>query len=330
MPDSQMTRPRVLVTERMDPIGVETLAREADVVELYATPGARLEDHLADVDAIVVRILRITGEHIRTASRLKVIGKHGIGVDNVDLAAATGRGIPVVFTPGSNAEAVAEHALLLMLMLARRVEPLVALARAGRFDEGRGVAPGLELLGKTLGLIGVGRIGGRLGEICRLAFGMRVLGYDPHVSPARSAELGVELTSDVESVLRQADFVSIHAPLTPETHHVVGAAGLRQMKPTAFLINCARGGLVDEAALAEALRAGVIAGAGIDVFAEEPPPTDHPLFSIPSCIVTPHVAGGSLEARVETARMVAEEVLCVLRGESPRHPVNPEVLAVRR
>jgi D-3-phosphoglycerate dehydrogenase len=321
-------RPRVIVIERMDPLGPELLKRGADVVELYDRPGETLEQHLPEADGLVVRIARITAERIAMAPRLKVIGKHGIGVDNVDLDAATRRGIHVVFTPGSNQEAVAEHTLLLMLMLARRVEELAALSRAGRFQDGRDVPPGTDLLGKTLGLVGMGRIGGRLAEIGRAAFRMRVLAFDPYADAARAGQLGVALVPTIEPVLRESDFVSIHAPLTAETRHIVAAPQLALMKSSAFLINCARGGLVDEAALAAALEAGTIAGAGIDVWAEEPPPADHPLLREPRCIVTPHVAGGSVEARRETARMVAEETLRVLRGEPPRHTYNPQLSGV--
>jgi D-3-phosphoglycerate dehydrogenase len=316
------------VIERMDPLGPELLKREADVVELYDRPGETLEQHLPEADGLVVRISRITAERMAIAPRLKVIGKHGIGVDNIDLDAATRRGIHVVFTPGSNQEAVAEHTLLLMLMLARRVEELVALSRGARFQDGRDVPPGIDLLGRTLGLVGMGRIGGRLAEICRAAFRMRVLAFDPYADPARAGQLGVELSPTIEPVLRESDFVSIHAPLTAETRHIVAAPQLAAMKSSAFLVNCARGGLVDEAALADALRAGTIAGAGIDVWAEEPPPADHPLLHEPRCIVTPHVAGGSVEARRETARMVAEETLRVLRGEAPRHSYNPQLSGV--
>jgi D-3-phosphoglycerate dehydrogenase len=322
-------RPRVIVVERMDPLGPELLKREADVIELYDRPGETLEQHLPDADGLVVRIAKITPERIALAPNLKVIGKHGIGVDNIDLAAATARGVHVVFTPGSNQEAVAEHTLMLMLMLARRVEEVVALSRAGQFNAGRDVPPGIDMLGKTLGLVGMGRIGGRLAEICRSAFSMTVLAFDPYADKARASQLGVELRGDLESVLRESDFVSIHAPLTPETHHIVGGPQLKLMKPGAFLVNCARGGLVDEQALADALKAGTIAGAGIDVWAEEPPPADHPLLHEPRCIVTPHVAGGSVEARRETARMVAEETLRVLRGEDPRYSYNPELIRAK-
>lgn len=323
-----MSRPTVVVAERMDPIAVQLLAAEAELVELYDRPGETIEQHLPRADALIVRIAKITGDLIALAPRLKVIGKHGIGVDNIDVPAATRRGVHVVFTPGSNQEAVAEHTLLLMLMLARRVEELAALSRAGQFNLGRDLPPGVDLLGKTLGLVGMGRIGGRLAEIGRAAFSMRVLAFDPYADAARARTLGVELAGTLEAVLREADFVSIHAPLTAETRHIVDAARLKQMKASAFLFNCARGGLVDEQALAEALKSGTIAGAGIDVWAEEPPPADHPLLRLPNCVVTPHVAGGSIEARRETARMVAEETLRVLRGEAPRHSYNPELSAV--
>ncbi len=322
-----MPRPRVVVVERMDMTGVELLKKECDVVELYERPGEALEQHLPEAEGLVVRIARLGADRIALAPKLRVIGKHGIGVDNVDLAAATERGVHVVFTPGSNQEAVAEHALTLMLMLARRVEDAVRRARAGEFEAGRNAPPGIDLLGRTLGLVGMGRIGGRLAEICRAAFRMRVLAFDPYVSPERSRELGVERVDALDPLLEQADFVSIHAPLTPETRHVIGAAQLGRMKPTAYLINCARGGLVDEAALVEALKAGTIAGAGIDTFDQEPPDPGNELLRLPSCIVTPHVAGASQEARVQTSRMVAEEVLRVLNGQPPRYSYNPELSA---
>jgi len=320
-----MARPRVVVIERMDMTGVDLLKKECDVVELYDRPGETLEQHLPEAEGLVVRIQRIGADRIAMAPNLKVIGKHGIGVDNVDVEAATKHGVHVVFTPGSNQEAVAEHALTLMLMLARNVEAVVRLARGGEFEAGRGSPPGIDLLGKTLGLVGMGRIGGRLAEICRGAFRMRVLAFDPYVSAERARELGVERVETIEPLLRQADFVSIHAPLTPETRHVVGAAQLAQMKPTAYLINCARGGLVDESALAAALKAGTIAGAGIDTFDQEPPDPANELLRLPNCIVTPHVAGASQEARVETSRMVGEEVLRVLQGQPPRYSYNPEL-----
>jgi D-3-phosphoglycerate dehydrogenase len=314
-------RPKVVVTERMDPAGLSLLRDQAALVELFERPGETIDQHLGDVTGLVVRVMPVTAERIAAAPRLRVIGKHGIGVDNVDLDAARARGIPVVFTPGANDEAVAEHTLALMLMLARKMERLVGLARAGKFDEGRRAADGTDLRGKTLGLIGVGRIGGRVAQICRGAFSMRVLAHDPYVSPERAAELGVEL-AEIDDVVRAADFLSVHTPLTPETRNVVSRARIALMKPGAFVVNCARGGLVDESALVEALREGRISGAGIDVFEQEPPPADHPLLALPNAIVTSHVAGSSRESLQAMSRMVAEEVLAVLRGEPPRHPVQ--------
>ena len=319
-------RPRVLITEAMDPIGAEILRSEADVIELYARPGETIEQHLPDIDGIVVRIAKVTAERIAMAPRLRVIGKHGIGVDNIDVAAATQHGVIVTFTPGSNSEAVAEHSLLLILMLARKVEALTAYVRVGQFNEGRNAAPGFDLLGKTLGLVGMGRIGGRLAEIARSAFSMRVIAFDPYAQPARAAELGVELVATLDEVLSASDVISVHAPLTAETHNIIGRDQLRKMKTSALLVNCARGGLVDEAALADELRRGTIGGAGIDVFDIEPPPASHPLFGLPNAVVTPHIAGASSEALNATARMVAEETLRVLRGEPGRHAINPQAL----
>lgn len=315
-------RKRVLVTEQIHPSGLRRLAEEVEVV----TPdGAGLEALVGNVHGLVVRIARIDAALLERAACLEVIGKHGIGVDNIDVAAATRRGIPIVFTPGTNDQAVAEHALMLMLMLAKRVQETSRALREGRFAAVRGEPTGVELRGRTLGLIGVGRIGGRLATMCRQAFDMRVLAYDPYVGPERAATLGVELVDELPRLLEAADFVSVHTPLTPETRGLIGAPELARMKPTAYLVSCARGGIVDEAALLAALRAGQIAGAGLDVFEKEPPDPTHPLFHPDNVVATPHVAGGTADALEAVALLVAEEVLAVLRGERPRHLVNPAV-----
>jgi len=311
---------RVVVTERIDEAGLHLLRARTDCIEMFAGTSP-LQALLPEADALVVRIRPIGEAELDHAPRLRVIGKHGIGVDNIDLAAARARGIAVVFTPGSNGEAVAEHTLTVMLMLARRIESSIAHARAGRFQDGRDAAPGFDLQGRTLGLIGVGRIGGRVAQICRAALDMPVLAYDPYASDAHLAAIGAERCNVVDDVVRAADIVSIHTPLTSETRHIIDARRLDLMRPHAIVINCARGSLIDERALAEALRAGTIGGAAIDAFAQEPPPLDHPLLHLPNCIVTPHIAGGSQEAMRLAATMVAEDVLRVLAGEAPRWPV---------
>jgi len=315
-------RKRVLVTEPIHPSGVRRLAEEVEVV----TPeGASLDVLLGDVHGVVVRIAKIGAGLLERAPHLEVIGKHGIGVDNIDVEAATRRGIPIVFTPGTNDEAVAEHALMLMLMLAKRVQETSRALREGRFATVRAEPTGIDLKGRTLGLIGVGRIGSRLAAMCRLALDMRVLAYDPYVAPERAAALGVELVRDLGPLLAAADFVSVHTPLTPETRGLIGARELAQMKPTAYVITCARGGIVDESALLAALRAGQVAGAGLDVFESEPPDPASPLFQMDNVVATPHVAGGTMEALEAMGLLVAEEVLAVLRGERPRYLVNPAV-----
>lgn len=315
-----MARPRVLVTESIHPIGVERLAREAELIYLPDRPGETVDQHLAEVDGIVVRTARLSDERLRRAGRLRVIGKHGVGVDNVDLAAARARGISIVFTPGVNSQAVAEHALTLMLMLARQIPTSSRLLRDGEFDLARRTVVAVDLHRKTLGLIGLGQVGRRLAAICKLGLAMRVLAFDPYVTPIQARELGVELVSELPPLLRAADVVSIHTPLTPETRGIVGRDTLAMLKPTALLVNCARGGLIDEDALLQALRAGRLAGAGLDVFVEEPTPASHPLFGLENVVVTPHVAGSSEEALRLMAENVAEDVLKVLRGEQPAHP----------
>ena len=315
-------RPRVLITEAIHPSGVERLARHVDVIYLPDRPTESVDQHLPDIDGIVVRTAPLTAARLERAARLRVIAKHGVGVDNVDVAAARARGITITFTPGANSQAVAEHALTLMLVLARRVALVSRMLRQGEFDRARQLAVAEDLHGKTLGLVGLGNVGARLAAICRQGLAMRVLAFDPYVTAARTAELGVEHVTELPPLLQQSDVISVHAPLTPETRGIIGATALAQMKPTAILINCARGGLVDEGALLEVLRANRIAGAGLDTFSTEPLPTDHPLLQLENVVVTPHVAGASQEAFKAMAETLADDVLHVLRGESPVHPLR--------
>jgi D-3-phosphoglycerate dehydrogenase len=316
------SRPVVLVTEPIHPVGPQILAREVEVINLPERPGDSIDEHLPDVHAILVRTARLGAERIRAASRLRVIGKHGVGVDNVDVAAAQAHDIAIVSTPGANAQAVAEHALTMMLMLARRMPTTTRMLREGQFDAARAMQLPVDLHGQTLGLVGLGNVGTRLAAMCRSALAMRIIAYDPYVTADRAAALGVELTAELAPLLRASDVISIHAPLTPTTRGIVGRDALAQLKPTVILINCARGGLVDEVALLEALRAGRLAGAGLDAFVEEPFPPNHPLLALENVVATPHIAGGSQKALEIMARTVAEDILRVLRGELPMYPYH--------
>jgi D-3-phosphoglycerate dehydrogenase len=320
---------RVIVTEPIHEAGIQLLAGQVEIVRPASVDQAALAALIPDASAIIVRLATVPADLLAKAGKLLIIGKHGVGVDNIDLAAAAERGIVVTNTPIATEGSVAEHALTMMLVLARRLRECEQGTRANRFFATRDSTYVEDLGGKTLGIVGVGRIGTRLAEICRLGLRMRVLACDPYVSDERLAAMGAE-RRDLTDLLAEADFVSVHVPLTDSTRGLIGATQLATMKSTAFLLNCARGGIVDELALAEALEAGRIAGAGLDTFAVEPPDPAHPLFSVPNVVLTPHVAGGSRDALRLTAITVAEEVLAVLRGDAPRFVVNKAVLGHER
>lgn len=285
---------------------------------------------LAHVDALVLG----TGWFIRepefaAAPKLRVIGRPGVGLDNIDLAAATRHGVCVINTPDAPSQSTAEHAVTLLVGLAKG---LVKSDRGLRERgwQARAEFHGIELKGKTLGLVGVGRIGGIVARTCRDGFQMKVLAFDPFIDAARAAALGVELAPDLKTLLSRSDFVSLHCALSPKTKGLIGAAELAAMKPTAFLINCARGPIVDEAALAEALRARRIAGAGLDVFAEEPLPQNHPFRALDNLVLTPHVASHTNECEIAMHVGCAEDVLRAWHGEKPKALVNPEVWEKRK
>ncbi len=259
------------------------------------------------------------------APRLRALVRSGIGVDNIDLAAATAYRVAIVNTPDGPTESTAEHALALILALAKRLPAADRAARARRFERAPELL-GMELMGRVLGVVGFGRIGRRVAEIGR-ALGMRVIAFDPYAVPGVTARLGVTLVPHLPALLAEADVVSIHAPLLPETRGMIGAGELALMKPGALLINCARGPLVDEAALARALAEGRLGGAGLDVFGVEPPEPGNPLLSLghPTLILTAHV-GSFTEASVRKMFVAAaEQLLQLKRGERPPHLVNPEV-----
>jgi D-3-phosphoglycerate dehydrogenase len=293
------------------------------------TPPDEVRDLIAreGFDAIISRTIKITAEAIAASPRLRIISKHGVGVDNIDVEAATARGVVVTAARAGNAQSVAEHVFAMMLCLAKRILPLDAGLRRGQWlKEGHA---GGELAGKRLGIVGYGSIGRIVAPLAR-AFGMMVAVYDPYVA-ADAVPAGIRRHERLDVLLAEADFVTLHCPLTKDTRGIVGAAQLRRMKPTACLINCARGGIVDEAALAAALKDGAIAGAGIDCFEREPAPADSPLWAMPNVVVTPHAAGSTAEAFDRVAVQSVENVLAVLDGRplDPACVVNPAVLAKR-
>ena len=307
---------KVLITELNWPIGIELL--EAKGWDVHYDPGLwkdreALLELIPSADALIVRNqTRVDAELIGRGGRLKVIGRLGVGLDNIDLGAAAERNIPVVYGRNANAASVAEYVFAAMFAFARRIREAAADVRSGGWDR-RGFT-GVELAGKTLGLIGVGEIGHRVAVRAK-AFGMNVIGYDPFVAPYDfpAAETGISL-ADLDRVLAESDFLSVHVPLTRETRNMLDMGAFRKMKRGAVLINSARGGVVNEADLNEALASGAIAGAVLDVLETEPPAKDHPLLKRDNCLITPHIAGLTEESQSRTAELVSREVIRELEG----------------
>ncbi len=313
---------KVLVAEEIAASGVERLRAEGHEVDVEVSLSRdELLARIGDYDALIVRsATKADAELLEKARSLKVIGRAGIGVDNVDVDAATRAGILVVNAPQSNNLSAAEHAMALMLSQARKVPAANASLKGGSWD--RKSFAGVELHGKTLVILGLGRIGTLVAQRAS-AFGMRLVAWDPFVSKQRAAQMGVELLS-LEEALAEADFITIHLPKTAETTELIGAKELALCKPDARLINTARGGIVDEAALAEAIRAGRFGGAAIDVFAEEPT-TSSPLFDLAEVVVTPHLGASTVEAQDKAGTTIAEQVSLALRGELAQYAVNVDV-----
>ena len=282
-------------------------------------PGAPYQAILAS------SLVQYDGALMDTLPNLRMISRTGIGYDNVVLADATARGIVVTNTPDGPTESTAEHTVAMLMALAKRLKQGDANMAAGKWGPRTGTMIGVEVRGRTLGLVGLGRIGKRVAHICGLGLEMKVVAYDPYISAAEAAALGVTLT-DLDSVLAQADFLSVHVPATPETRHLVNREGIAKMKDGAFVLNLARGPLVDEDALLEAIDSGKLSGAGLDVFDPEPLKIDSRLRNHPLIIVTPHTAGVTQEGRERIEVMAVERVLAFFRGETPPNVVNPAVL----
>jgi D-3-phosphoglycerate dehydrogenase len=321
----------VLVTDRtwssIEP-EVEVLARVgARIVEAESGAEDELLALVEDADAILTCFAKVSAEVIRAGKRLQVVGRYGIGVDNIAVEEATRLGIPVTNVPAYCLDEVAEHALALLFSFARKICLYNAAVHRGDWTLGMG-SPIFRIAGRTLGIVGFGKIGQTL---ARKARGLRleVLAFDRHLSAAEVRALGAEPVS-LQELAERSDFVSVHTPLTPETQGLIGEPILRRMKPTAFVINTARAGIIDQDALLRALEEGSIAGAGIDVFAPERLPPDHPLLTPDNLIATPHVAFYSEESVVELEVLAAENVAAVLSGRRPRALVNPQVLELDR
>lgn len=268
---------------------------------------------IADADAIVARICHVNAEAIEAAPNLKVIGRTGVGYDMVDVEAATRRGIPVVLTPGANNRSVAEHTVALLFALSKNlVEGHNEQMKGNYAIRNKGVA--FELLDKTIAVLGLGAIGGEVARLCK-AIGMKVIGYDPFLPEDKMEALGCTPAKDYKAVLPECDFVTVHMPLLDSTRNMIGEKEIASMKPTAMIVNCARGGIVDEKALTAALNEGRLAGAGIDCFENDPPAVDDPLLNAKNVIVSPHSAAQTKEAVIRMHKMCVEGCLAVCRGE---------------
>src|SRR6202167_2983281 len=314
---------KIIVADKISERGIALLRETGWQVVL--PEAAALLNELTAADGLIVRsATRVTAELLDKAERLRVIGRAGVGVDNVDMDAATRRGVLVMNTPGGNAVSVAEHTFALMLALARSVPQSNAAIHAGRWEKS---STGMELRGKTLGLVGLGRVGTEVARRGR-ALEMKVLAYDPYVTQAAARELDVELVP-FEDLLRRSDVISLHTALSAATDKIINAAALAQMKRGTRLINCARGELIDESALAEALRSGHLAGAAVDTFAQEPP-KNSPLIGLPNLIGTPHIAGSTAEAQEEVGTLIAQQVRDYLAEGLIRNAVNMPALSAEQ
>ena len=315
---------KVLVTDAsIRPEGLEMLEAVASLTILQSySPEAEVVRAVQGADAILARTSVISEAVIRASPKLKIVSRHGVGVDNVDVDACTRHGVMVTITGDANSQAVSEHAFSCFLAVARKVTLANRHVREGEWN--RDLFIGIELYGKVLGIIGLGRIGTRLAKQAA-GFDMEVLAYDPYLDAGAVQNSNVTLV-DLPTLLQRADFISLHLPLTTETRHIIGVAELAAMKPAAILVNTARGGLIDEAALYQALINEVIAGVALDVFEQEPLPEGHPLTKLDNILLSPHVAGQTEESLIRMSVGAAQNILAVFNGQVPPFVVNREVL----
>ncbi len=312
--------PKVLVSDPIDPIGIEILSQVAQVDLRPGLSEAELVEIIPEYDALMIRSgTQVTEAVIEASKPLKIIGRAGVGVDNVNVPAATRKGIVVVNSPEGNTIAAAEHAITMMMSLSRYVPDANQSTKSGGWD--RKTFIGAEVYKKTLGVVGLGKIGAHVATVAK-AMGMKLLAYDPFISVERAEQIGCRLV-ELDMLFRESDYITLHVPKTPETTNLIGPRTIALMKPTVRIINCSRGGVIDEAALAEAIESGQIAGAALDVFDNEPLEADSPLRKLgKNVILTPHLGASTAEAQVNVAMDVAEQIRDVLLGLPARSAVN--------
>jgi D-3-phosphoglycerate dehydrogenase / 2-oxoglutarate reductase len=313
--------PRVLVSDKLESPGLDLLRQAGiELDERHGLTGADLQEALRAADGVIVRSgTRITAELLENPGKLKAVVRAGVGVDNIDVAAATRHGIVVMNTPGGNTVSTAEHTITMLMALARHIPAADASLRQGKWERNKFV--GSQLAGKTLGIVGLGRIGR---EVARRAAGldMKVLGYDPFMAPDKAAQLGIESVAELDQLLPRCDFLTVHTPLTDETRDLLDVRRLALLPRGARVLNCARGGIINEQALAEALRSGHLAGAALDVFVQEPPAGDHPLVKLPNVVATPHLGASTVEAQESVAREAAQLLVDFLTRGVVQFAVN--------
>jgi D-3-phosphoglycerate dehydrogenase len=313
---------KVLVSDPLADEGLSILRERCDVDVRTELPEDELVRIIGNYDALVVRSgTTVTARIIEAGKRLKIIGRAGVGVDNIDVEAATRRGIPVVNSPEGNTLAATEHTMAMMLALARNIPQANASLKERQWKRSRFM--GVELNEKTLGIVGLGRIGREIAKRAK-AMEMKVIAYDPFITKERAAQMGVDLMG-LDDVIREADVITVHTPLTPETTHLVNAQKFSMMKKGVRVINCARGGIIEEKALFDAIKAGKVAGAALDVFEDEPP-LSSPLLDLENVIVTPHLGASTVEAQLNVAVSVAHQIVGFFRGEQPKYAVNAPMI----
>ncbi len=313
---------KILVNDALAKEAVDMMREHHEVDAIEYDPG-ELFTNIGKYDAIVIRgRTKVRANIIEAGTNLKVIGRAGIGVDNVDVKVATEKGIPVVNAPSGSTFSVAELTIGHMISMARKISLADSSMKAGKWEKKK--FKGTEIHGKTLGFIGIGRIGWEVAVRCK-AFGMDIVAYDPYLPKEHAAKLGGKMVDTVEEVYAEADIITIHTPLTPETKHMIGKKEFELMQNTAFIINCARGGIIDEDALYVALKDGQIAAAALDSYEKEPLDNSK-LIELDNCFFTPHVGASTKEAQIKAGTIVAEQVLKVLAGERPDYIVNKQVL----